>query len=120
MSTAYGIAIIAALLLVLFAPAIYRRHHNSKYAFGQTRIVKMDDGTYRIQVWAYDGYVDWDTQICHWMESRYICITSIKELEDVHILNRFDTLEEAIEARKKYDVWVKEYYDLTHEIKVVA
>ena len=25
-----------------------------------------------------------------------------------------------VEARKKYDIWVKEYYDLTHAVKVVA
>lgn len=119
MNTAYGIALVVGILLVLVAPAIYRHFHNAKFAYGQTRIVKMDDGTYRIQVWATD-WVDWESGLCQWREGRYICITSVKEIEDVHILNRFDTLDEAIEARKKYDIWVKEYYDLTHAVKVVA
>ena len=119
MNTAYGIVLVVSLVLLLIAPSIYRHFHNRKFAYGQTRIVKMDDGTYRIQVWATD-WVDWESGLCQWREGRYICITSVKEPEDVHILNRFDTLNEAIEARKKYDIWIKEYYDLTHAVKVVA
>lgn len=118
MSTAYGIALIVALLVLLIVPTIYRHYHNAKFDYGQTRIVKMDDGTYRIQVWATD-WVDWESGLCQWREGRYICISSV-ETEDTHILNRFDTLDKAIEARKKYDVWVKEYYNLTHAVKVVA
>lgn len=44
------------------------------------------------------------------MKKALIIVTT--ETDHVYILNRFNTLDEAIEARKKYDVWVKEYYDI--------
>ena len=115
---AYGVYFIVGVLIVIIASAIYRRFHDRKFIFGQTRIVRKDDGTYRIQIWARpDNF--FVTRNCKWMQGKYVCINSIFELEETHVQNCFDTYDEAREVEKKYGSWAREYYDLTSEIKVV-
>ena len=41
-------------------------------------------------------------------------------MRDCRVREEQERQAKLVEARKKYDVWVKEYYDLTHAVKVVA